>query len=65
MEAIGANARFFQTDMADAESVNSLVRQCGEVDIIVNITAMAAFKGIPGASGCSASKAALESLRCT
>ncbi len=29
---------------------------------IVNITTMAAFKGIPGASGYSASKAALESL---
>ncbi|OBH40550.1 SDR family NAD(P)-dependent oxidoreductase [Mycobacterium mantenii] len=36
VEAIGANARFVQTDMADAESVNSLVQQCGEVDIIVN-----------------------------
>ncbi|RAV00346.1 short-chain dehydrogenase [Mycobacterium colombiense] len=112
VELIGANARFIQTDMADLESVNSLVRQCGEVDIIVNnagafpsaltveqdtasfetlfdtnvrgayflvaglipgmlkrgrgsivnITTMAAFKGIPGASGYSASKAALESL---
>jgi NAD(P)-dependent dehydrogenase (short-subunit alcohol dehydrogenase family) len=111
-DAIGASARFVQTDMADAESVNSLVQQCGEVDIIVNnaasfpsaltvdqgmatfetmfdtnvrgayflvaglvpgmlrrgrgsivnITTMAAFKGIPGASGYSASKAALESL---
>ncbi|SON60741.1 3-oxoacyl-[acyl-carrier-protein] reductase FabG [Mycobacterium simulans] len=110
--ANGAKARFVQTDMADAESVNSLVQQCGEVDIIVNnaasfpsaltvdqdmavfeslfdtnvrgayflvaglvpamlqrghgsivnITTMAAFKGIPGASGYSASKAALESL---
>ncbi|GLP81535.1 SDR family NAD(P)-dependent oxidoreductase [Mycobacterium antarcticum] len=29
---------------------------------IVNVTTMAAFKGIPGASGYSASKAALESL---
>jgi NAD(P)-dependent dehydrogenase (short-subunit alcohol dehydrogenase family) len=112
VEAIGANARFVQTDMADGESVNSLVQQCGEVDIIVNnagsfpsaltvdqdmagfetmfdtnvrgayflvaglipgmlqrgrgsivnVTTMAAFKGIPGASGYSASKAALESL---
>lgn len=111
-DAIGAKARFVQADMADAESVNSLVQQCGEVDIIVNnaasfpsaltidqdmavfeamfdtnvrgpyilvaglvpgmvrrrrgsivnITTMAAFKGIPGASGYSASKAALESL---
>ncbi|SOJ57257.1 3-oxoacyl-[acyl-carrier-protein] reductase FabG [Mycobacterium simulans] len=110
--AIDGTARFVQTDMADAESVNSLVQQCGEVDIIVNnaasfpsaltvdqdmtvfeslfdtnvrgayflvaglvpamlqrgrgsivnITTMAAFKGIPGASGYSASKAALESL---
>jgi NAD(P)-dependent dehydrogenase (short-subunit alcohol dehydrogenase family) len=112
VDAIGANARFVQTDMADAESVNSLVRQCGDVDIIVNnagsfpsaltvdqdmtmfekmfdtnvrgayflvaglipgmlqrgrgsivnVTTMAAFKGIPGASGYSASKSALESL---
>ncbi|BBY40909.1 3-oxoacyl-ACP reductase [Mycobacterium mantenii] len=112
VEAIGANARFVQADMADAESVNSLVQQCGEVDIIVNnagsfpsaltvdqdmsvfetmfntnvrgayfliaglipgmlhrgrgsivnVTTMAAFKGIPGASGYSASKSALESL---
>ncbi|OBL06715.1 short-chain dehydrogenase [Mycobacterium sp. 1245499.0] len=112
VELIGPNARFIQTDMADLESVNLLVQQCGEVDIIVNnagtfpsaltveqnaasfetlfdtnvrgayflvaglipgmlkrgrgsivnITTMAAFKGIPGASGYSASKAALESL---
>ncbi len=112
VDAIGPNGRFVQTDMADAESVNSLVQQCGEVDIIVNnagsfpsaltveqdmgtfevtfdtnvrgayflvaglvpamllrgrgsivnVTTMAAFKGIPGASGYSASKAALESL---
>jgi len=112
VDAIGANARFVQTDMADAESVNSLVQQCGEVDIIinnaasfpsamtvdqdmaafesmfdtnvrgayflvaglvpgmlqrrrgsiVNVTTMVAFKGVPGASGYSASKAALESL---
>ena len=112
IEAVGANARFVQTDMADAESVNSLVQQCGTVDIIVNnagsfpsgltvdqdmaafettfntnvrgayflvagliprmlqrghgsivnVTTMAAFKGIPGASRYSASKAALESL---
>ncbi|MCV7197874.1 SDR family NAD(P)-dependent oxidoreductase [Mycobacterium angelicum] len=111
-DAIGGKARFVQADMADAESVNSLVQQCGEADIIVNnaasfpaaltidqdmgvfeamfdtnvrgayflvaglvpgmvrrrrgsivnITTMAAFKGIPGASGYSASKAALESL---
>lgn len=109
---IGENARFVQADMADAESVDSLVQQCGEVDIIVNnagsfpsaltveqgmtsfetmfdtnvrgayflvaglvpgmlqrgrgsivnVTTMAAFKGIAGASGYSASKAALESL---
>jgi NAD(P)-dependent dehydrogenase (short-subunit alcohol dehydrogenase family) len=112
LDTIGAHARFVQTDMADPESVNSLVQQCGEVDIIVNndagfpaaltvdqdmaafgsmfdtnmrgayslvaglvpgmlrrgrgsivnVTTMAAFKGIPGASGYSASKAALESL---
>jgi NAD(P)-dependent dehydrogenase (short-subunit alcohol dehydrogenase family) len=112
VDGIDANVRFIQTDMADAESVNSLVRQCGEVDIIVNnaasfpsamtveqematfetmfdtnvrgayflvaglvpgmlqrgrgsivnITTMVAFKGVSGASGYSASKAALESL---
>jgi NAD(P)-dependent dehydrogenase (short-subunit alcohol dehydrogenase family) len=112
VEAIGANARFVETDMAAAESVNWLVQQCGDVDIIVNnaggfppaltveqgmaafdamfntnvrgayflvaglvpgmlrrgrgsivnVTTMAAFKGIPGASGYSACKAALESL---
>jgi NAD(P)-dependent dehydrogenase (short-subunit alcohol dehydrogenase family) len=111
-DLVGATARFVQADMSDADSVNSLVQQCGEVDIvvnnagsfpsastveqtraafetmfdinvrgayflvaglvpgmlrrgrgsIVNITTMAAFKGIPGASGYSASKAALESL---
>ena len=110
--AIGGTARFVRADMADTESVKSLVQQCGDVDIIVNsaasfpaaltveqdpatfettfntnvcgayflvaglvlamlergrgsivnITTMAAFKGIPGASGYSASKAALESL---
>lgn len=110
--AIGVNAKFVQTDMGDAESVESLVQQCGNVDIIVNnagsfpsaltvdqdiavfdtifntnvrgayflvaglipgmlqrgrgsivnVTTMAAFKGIPGASGYSASKSALESL---
>jgi NAD(P)-dependent dehydrogenase (short-subunit alcohol dehydrogenase family) len=112
VDGIGANVRFVHTDMADAESVNSLVQQCGEVDIIinnaasfpsaltveqempafetmfdtnvrgayflvaglvpgmlqrgrgsiVNVTTMVAFKGVPGASGYSASKAALESL---
>ena len=109
---LGTSARFVEADMADAESVKALVRQCGDVDIIVNnaasfpaamtveqdpltfarvfdtnvsgayflvaglapgmlarcrgsivnITTLAAFKGIPGASGYSASKAALESL---
>ena len=34
--AIGANARFVRTDMADAESVRALVGQCGDVDIVVN-----------------------------
>ncbi|MDT5218277.1 MAG: hypothetical protein QOF15_382 [Mycobacterium sp.] len=112
VDGIGANVRFVHTDMADAESVNSLVQQCGEVDIIVNnaasfpsaltveqempafetmfdtnvrgayflvaglvpgmlqrgrgsivnVTTMVARKGVPGASGYSASKAALESL---
>jgi NAD(P)-dependent dehydrogenase (short-subunit alcohol dehydrogenase family) len=112
---LGADARFAEADMADAESVKALVRQCGDVDIIVtnaasfpaamtveqdpltfarmfdtnvsgayflvaglapamlargrgsivNITTLAAFKGIPGASGYSASKAALESLTLT
>jgi NAD(P)-dependent dehydrogenase (short-subunit alcohol dehydrogenase family) len=109
---IGERARFVQADLADVESVKSLVQQCGSIDIvvnnaaafpaaatvdqdvasfesmfdtnvrgayflvaglvpgmlergrgsIVNVTTMAAFKGIPGASGYSASKAALESL---
>lgn len=109
---IGANARFVQADLADLDSVRSLIRQCENVDIvvnnaaafpaaatvdqgvapfesifdtnvrgayflvaglvpgmlergrgsIVNVTTMAAFMGVPGASGYSASKAALESL---
>jgi NAD(P)-dependent dehydrogenase (short-subunit alcohol dehydrogenase family) len=109
---IGERARFVQADLADFDSVKSLVQQCGTVDVvvnnaaafpaaptvdqdvasfdsmfgtnvrgayflvaglvpgmlergrgsIVNVTTMAAFKGIPGASGYSASKAALESL---
>jgi NAD(P)-dependent dehydrogenase (short-subunit alcohol dehydrogenase family) len=109
---IGERARFVQADLADLESVKSLVQQCGDVDIvvnnaasfpaaatvdqdvasfestfdtnvrgayflvaglvpgmldrgrgsIVNVTTMVAFKGVPGASGYSASKAALESL---
>ena len=109
---IGANARFVPADLADLDSVKSLVEQCGNVDIvvnnaasfpaaatvdqdlasyesmfdtnvrgayflvaglvpgmlergrgsIVNVTTMVAFKGVPGASGYSASKAALESL---
>jgi NAD(P)-dependent dehydrogenase (short-subunit alcohol dehydrogenase family) len=110
--AIGSRTRFVHADMADLESVKALVRQCSDVDIVVNnaasfpaaltvdqdpspfesmfdinvrgayflvaglvpgmmergrgsiinITTMAASKGIPGASGYSASKAALESL---
>jgi NAD(P)-dependent dehydrogenase (short-subunit alcohol dehydrogenase family) len=110
--SIGARARFVQADLADLDSVKSLVQQCGNVDIvvnnaaafpaaatvdqdvasfdsmfdinvrgayflvaglvpgmlergrgsIVNITTMVAFKGVPGAAGYSASKAALESL---
>lgn len=109
---LGAAARFVPADLSDLESVKALVRQCGDVDIvvnnaasfpgaltveqdvasfeatfdtnvrgayflvaalvpgmlrrgrgsIVNVTTMAAFKGIPGASSYSASKAALESL---
>ena len=109
---IGANARFVQADLSDMDSVNSLVVQCGSVDIvvnnaanftgaatvdqdralfesifctnvrgayflvagvvpgmlargrgsIVNVTSMVAFKGVAGASGYSASKAAMESL---
>ena len=104
--------RFIAADLADLESVKSLARQCGDVDIvvnnaasfpgaltveqdvatfestfdtnvrgayflvaalvpgmlrrgrgsIVNVTSMVAFKGVPGASSYSASKAALESL---
>jgi NAD(P)-dependent dehydrogenase (short-subunit alcohol dehydrogenase family) len=34
--AIGPNGRFVRTDMADAESVEALVRECGDVDIVVN-----------------------------
>jgi NAD(P)-dependent dehydrogenase (short-subunit alcohol dehydrogenase family) len=110
--SIGARARFVQADLADLDSVKSLVQQCGNVDIvvnnaaafpaaatvdqdvasfdsmfdtnvrgayflvaglvpgmlergrgsIVNISSMVAFKGVPGAAGYSASKAALESL---
>lgn len=104
--------RFVAADLADLDSVKSLARQCGDVDIvvnnaasfpgaltveqdvatfestfdtnvrgayflvaelvpgmlrrgrgsIVNVTSMVAFKGVPGASSYSASKAALESL---
>ena len=110
---LGAGVRFVAADLSDLDSVNSLVRQCGDgVDIvvnnaasfpgaptveqdvasfestfdtnvrgayflvaalapgmlrrghgsIVNVTSMVAFKGVPGASAYSASKAALESL---
>jgi NAD(P)-dependent dehydrogenase (short-subunit alcohol dehydrogenase family) len=109
---IGGSVRFVQADLSDAESVNSLVQQVGDIDVlvnnaasfpgastvdqdvasfdrtfdtnvrgayflvaalvpgmvdrgvgsIVNVTSMAAFKGVPGASVYSASKAALESL---
>ncbi|RAV00877.1 SDR family NAD(P)-dependent oxidoreductase [Mycolicibacter senuensis] len=109
---LGAGVRFVAADLSDLESVKALVRQCGEVDIvvnnaasfpgsltvdqdvssfestfdtnvrgayflvaalapgmlrrghgsIVNVTSMVAFKGVPGASSYSASKAALESL---
>lgn len=109
---LGADVRFVAADLSDLESVRSLVRQCGDVDIvvnnaasfpgaltveqdvasfestfdtnvrgayflvaalapgmlrrgrgsIVNVTSMVAFKGVPGASSYSASKAALESL---
>ena len=110
--SIGASARFVQADLADLDSVTSVVEQCECVDIIVNnaayfpgaatvdqdvasfesifdtnvrgayflvaalvpgmlergrgsivnVTSMVAFKGVPGASGYSASKAAVESL---
>ncbi|MEB3071396.1 SDR family NAD(P)-dependent oxidoreductase [[Mycobacterium] vasticus] len=110
---LGAGVRFVAADLSDLESVQELVRQCGEhIDIvvnnaasfpgaltveqdvtsfestfdtnvrgayflvaalapamlrrgrgsIVNVTSMVAFKGVPGASSYSASKAALESL---
>lgn len=109
---LGDGVRFVAADLADLESVHSLARQCGDVDIlvnnaasfpgaltvdqdvssfestfdtnvrgayflvaalvpamlrrgrgaIVNVTSMVAFKGVPGASSYSASKAALESL---
>jgi NAD(P)-dependent dehydrogenase (short-subunit alcohol dehydrogenase family) len=109
---IGGNARFIQADLSDMDSVRSLVKQAGNVDIVVNnaanftgaatvdqdvamfesifctnvrgayflvagivpgmlerrqgsiinITSMVASKGVAGASGYSASKAALESF---
>ena len=37
--AIGGTPRFVRADMADTESVKSLVQQCGDVDIIVNSAA--------------------------
>jgi NAD(P)-dependent dehydrogenase (short-subunit alcohol dehydrogenase family) len=33
---IGAGMRFVAADLSDLESVKSLVRQCGDVDIVVN-----------------------------
>jgi NAD(P)-dependent dehydrogenase (short-subunit alcohol dehydrogenase family) len=112
VSAIGGAVRFIQADLADIESVKSLVQQAGNVDIlvnnaasfpgaptveqtvdsfehtfdinvrgtyflvaglvpamleqgrgsIVNVTSMVAFKGVPGASIYSSSKAAVESL---
>ncbi len=109
---LGAGVRFVAADLSDLDSVTSLARHCGDVDIvvnnaasfpgaltvdqdvasfeatfdtnvrgayflvaalvpgmmrrgrgsIVNVTSMVAFKGVPGASSYSASKAALESL---
>ena len=35
-ERIGAGARFVHADLSDMDSVKSLVRQCGNVDIVVN-----------------------------
>jgi NAD(P)-dependent dehydrogenase (short-subunit alcohol dehydrogenase family) len=35
-ERIGGGARFIRADLADAESVTSLVEQAGDVDILVN-----------------------------
>lgn len=110
--AAALGVRFIEADLADLASVESLVRRCGDVDIlvnnaasfpgaltvdqdvasfettfdtnvrgayflvaamvpgmiargggsIVNVTSMVAFKGVPGASTYSASKAAQESL---
>jgi NAD(P)-dependent dehydrogenase (short-subunit alcohol dehydrogenase family) len=109
---IGASTRFVQADLSDMDSVRSLVKQCGNVDVVVNnaanfagsptvdqdvamfesifctnvrgayflvagivprmlergrgsiinVTSMVASKGVAGASGYSASKAALESF---
>ncbi len=111
-ERIGPRARFVQADLSDMDSVRSLVKECGDVDIVVNnaanftgaatvdqdvaifesifctnvrgayflvagivpgmlergrgsiinVTSMVASKGVAGASGYSASKAALESF---
>ncbi|GFG50735.1 short-chain dehydrogenase [Mycolicibacterium agri] len=109
---IDGDVRFIRADLADLESVADLVREAGDVDIvvnnaasfpsaltvdqniaafeaifdtnvrgayylvaqlvpgmlargrgsIVNVTSLVAAKGVPSASGYSASKAALESL---
>lgn len=109
---IGGDVEFVRADLADLESVKTLVREAGDVDIIVNnaasfpsaltieqditsfeaifdtnvrgayslvaqlvpgmlarghgsivnVTSLVASKGVPSASGYSASKAALESL---
>ncbi|MDA4108422.1 SDR family NAD(P)-dependent oxidoreductase [Mycolicibacterium holsaticum] len=44
-EQIGANARFIRADLSDLESVQNLVRQAGDVDILINNAA--SFPGAP------------------
>lgn len=44
-EAIGAHTRFIQADLSDLDSVRNLVRQAGDVDILINNAA--SFPGAP------------------
>ncbi len=59
-ERIGAGARFVQADLSDMDSVKSLVRQCGNVDIVVNNAA-----NFTGAATVDQDVAMFESIFCT
>jgi NAD(P)-dependent dehydrogenase (short-subunit alcohol dehydrogenase family) len=50
-------ARFVQVDMSDADSANSLVQQCGKVDIVVNNAG-----SFPSALTVEQSKATFETM---